>query len=103
MNPSSAAALNTAWHTFGMEWTSDSSAAFFFNGTQVSSFSNTAAISQMTSMYLILNYAVGGWPGTPSLAQWPAGASDQTKVDWVRVWQKPAVTGTVSFSGTAAG
>jgi autotransporter-associated beta strand protein len=103
VNPSSAAALNTAWHTFGMEWTSDTSAAFFFNGTQVSSFTNTAAISQMTSMYLILNYAVGGWPGTPSLAQWPAGASDQTKVDWVRVWQRPTVTGTVSFSGTATG
>ena len=103
VNPASAGALNTAWHTFGMEWTSDSTAAFFFNGTQVSSFTNATAISQMTSMYLILNYAVGGWPGTPSLAQWPAGASDQTKIDWVRVWQKPTVTGTVSFSGTATG
>lgn len=103
VNPSSASALNTAWHTFGMEWTSDTNARFYFDGAQVSSFSDATAISQMTSMYLILNYAVGGWPGTPSLAQWPAGASDQTKVDWVRVWQKPSVTGTVSFSGTATG
>src|SRR5262249_12054851 len=38
-------------------------------------------------MYMILDYAVGGWPGTPTLAQWPAGWTDQTKVDWVRVWQ----------------
>jgi autotransporter-associated beta strand protein len=103
VNPSSAGALNTAYHTFGMEWTSDTSAAFFFDGAQVSSFSNTTAIAQMTSMYLILNYAVGGWPGTPSLAQWPASASDQTKVDYVRVYQKPAVSGTITFSGTAAG
>jgi len=103
VNPSSASALNTAYHTFGMEWTSDTSAKFFFNGVQVSSFSDATAITQMTSMYLILNYAVGGWPGTPSLTQWAAGASDETKVDWVRVWQKPTVTGTVSFSGTATG
>jgi autotransporter-associated beta strand protein len=102
VDPGSAGALNTAYHTFGMEWTSDTSAAFFFNGAQVSSFSNAAAISQMTSMYLILNYAVGGWPGSPSLAQWPAGASDQTKIDYVRVYQRPAVSGTISFSGTAA-
>ncbi|MFM7207538.1 MAG: autotransporter-associated beta strand repeat-containing protein [Planctomycetaceae bacterium] len=102
VNPSSATALNTAYHTFGMEWTSDTSAKYFFDGAQVSSFSDATAISQMTSMYLILNYAVGGWPGTPSLAQWPTNASDTTKIDWVRVWQKPTVTGTVSFSGTAA-
>ena len=102
VNPSTAGALNAAYHTFGMEWTSDTSAAFFFDGAQVSSFSNATAIAQMTSMYLILNYAVGGWPGTPSTAQWPAGASDQTKIDYVRVYQKPVVSGTISFSGTAA-
>lgn len=102
VNPSSASALNTAWHTFGMEWVSDTSAAFFFNGTRVSSFSDAAAISQMTSMYLIFNYAVGGWPGTPSLTQWPAAHSDETKIDWVRVYQKPTTTGTIAFSGTAA-
>jgi autotransporter-associated beta strand protein len=101
-NPSSATALNTAYHTFGMEWTPDTSAKFFFDGVQQTSFTGTAGIAQMTSMYLILNYAVGGWPGTPSLTQWPAGVSDETKVDWVRVWQKPAVTGTISLSGTAA-
>jgi autotransporter-associated beta strand protein len=102
VNPSSASALNTAWHTFGMEWVSDTSAAFFFNGTRVSSFSDASAISQMTSMYLIFNYAVGGWPGTPSLTQWPAAHSDETKIDWVRVYQKPTTTGTIAYSGTAA-
>jgi MYXO-CTERM domain-containing protein len=38
-------------------------------------------------MYMLLDYAVGGWPGTPSLTQWPAGHTDQMNVDWVRVWQ----------------
>lgn len=102
VDPPGIDALNTDYHTFGMEWTSDTSAAFYFDGAQVSSFSNAAAIKQMTSMYLILNYAVGGWPGFPSLTQWPAGESDQTKFDYVRVYQKPAVGGTISFSGTAA-
>ncbi len=102
VDPPGIDALNTDYHTFGMEWTSDTSAAFFFDDVQVSSFSNAAAIKQMTSMYLILNYAVGGWPGFPSITQWPAGASDQTKFDYVRVYQKPAVGGTISFGGTAA-
>jgi autotransporter-associated beta strand protein len=42
----------------------------------------------MVNMYMILDYAVGGWPGTPTTTQWPVGFSDQTKVDWVRVWQR---------------
>ncbi len=102
VNPSSAGALNTGWHTFGMEWVSDSLVRFYFDGAQVSSFSDATAVSQMTSMYLILNYAVGGWPGTPSLAQWPAGASDATKIDYVRVYQIPATTGMIAFSGTSS-
>lgn len=86
VNPASAGDLTTTYHTYGMEWIEDSSVRFFFDGVQVSSFTN-AAVAQMTSMYLIMNYAVGGWPGTPSLAQWPANHSDDTKVDWIRVWQ----------------
>ena len=77
----------TGYHIFAMDWTAGSSVKFFLDGTQVSSFTNSA-VAQMVNMYLILDYAVGGWPGTPSTTQWPAGWSDQTLVDWVRVWQK---------------
>jgi len=80
-------ALNTGYHTFGMLWTSGTSVAYYFDGVQVSSFNNSA-VAQMANMYLILDYAVGGWPGTPSTTQWPAGWSDQTKIDWVHVWQQ---------------
>ena len=87
VNPGSANNLNTDYHTFAMDWVSDTSVKFYFDGAQVSSFTNSA-VAQMASMYMILDYAVGGWPGTPDTTQWPVGFSDQTKVDWVRVWQK---------------
>jgi autotransporter-associated beta strand protein len=76
------------YHTFGMEWLEDDYVGFYFDGQLVRSFGDNAAIAQMQSMYLIFNYAVGGWPGSPSLAQWPQGHTDDYKVDWVRVWQK---------------
>ena len=89
VNPGSAGDLGGAYHTFGMHWVEDASVTFYFDGVQVSSFTNSA-VNQMTSMYLILNYGVGGWPGTPSLAQWAAGHVDETKVDYVRIWQQRA-------------
>ena len=104
VNPGGIGDLRGQYHTFGMEWASDDYVRFFFNGNQVSSFGTDSAITQMSSMYLLLNYAVGGWPGTPSQAQWPDGWSDQTKVDWVRVWQKPAITGesTWTYNGSSS-
>jgi len=78
--------LSAAYHTFGVNWITNTSMAFYLDGTQVSSYSGSS-VSQMAYMYTILDYAVGGWPGTPSLTQWPAGWTDQTKVDWVRLWQ----------------
>ena len=89
VNPASAGNLGGTYHTFGMHWVEDTSVTFYFDGVQVSSFTNSA-VNQMTSMYLILNYGVGGWPGTPSLAQWPAGHVDETKIDYVRIWQQRA-------------
>src|ERR1035437_310423 len=80
-------ALYWDYHIFAMDWTSGTSVKFFFDGQQVSSFTDSA-VGQMAWMYMILDYAVGGWPGTPSTSQWPVGFSDQTQVDWVRVWQK---------------
>ena len=84
-----AGALNGAYHTFGMKWVKNTSVTFYLDGTQVSSYTG-ASVNQMVNMYLILDYAVGGWPGTPSTAQWPIGFSDQTKIDWVRVWTSAA-------------
>ena len=80
------APLYNDYHTFGMEWIEDDWVGFYFNGQLVSQFGDDSAVAQMQRMYLILNYAVGGWPGTPSTSQWAVGHSDQMKVDWVRVW-----------------
>ena len=79
--------LNAGYHTFGMDWTAGTSVKFFLDGNEVSYYTGSA-VSQMVNMYMILDYAVGGWPGTPSAAQWPAGWTDQTQVDWVRIWQR---------------
>ena len=77
----------SGYHIFAMDWVSDASVKFFMDGVQRTSFTSGVDVAEMVNMYMILDYAVGGWPGTPTTAQWPLGASDQTKVDWVRVWQ----------------
>ena len=86
VNPGSAGDLGGTYHTFGVHWLAGDNMAFYFDGAQVSSFGDNAAIAQMPYMYLILNYAVGGWPGTPNTTEWPVGHIDRTKIDWVRVW-----------------
>jgi autotransporter-associated beta strand protein len=78
--------LGAAFHTYGLEWTS-TQLKYYFDGALVKTASNQ---SSFQNMYTIFNYAVDGWPGAPSLAQWAAGASDVTQADWFRVWQKPA-------------
>ena len=78
--------LGDAFHTYGLEWTS-TQLKYYFDGVLVKTASNQASFQ---NMYTIFNYAVDGWPGAPSLAQWSAGASDVTQADWFRVWQKPA-------------
>ena len=86
VNPGNAGDLGGSYHHFAALWTANSSVRFFFDGVEVSSFYNAAEVGEMASMYLILDYAVGGWPGTPSTGEWPVGFTDQTKIDWVRVW-----------------
>ncbi|MGN6724857.1 MAG: family 16 glycosylhydrolase [Tepidisphaeraceae bacterium] len=83
----------SGWHTFGMSWVSDTSVSFYLDGTKVQSYTGSA-VAQMVNMYMILDYAVGGWPGTPSTSQWAIGASDQMKVDYVRVYQNNPNTST---------
>jgi len=87
VNPGSAGDLGGTYHNFGAKWVEDQSVQFYFDGQEVSSFYNSDAVAQMQHMYLMLNYAVGGWPGTPSTSQWPVGHTDETKVDFVRVWK----------------
>lgn len=89
-DPLGGAPLNTDYHTFGMEWIEDDWVGFYLDGRLVSQFGEDAAIAQMQRMYLILNYAVGGWAGTPSLEQWAPGHTDEMKIDWVRVWDTTA-------------
>ncbi|TWU00580.1 Endo-1,3-1,4-beta-glycanase ExsH [Botrimarina colliarenosi] len=88
VNPGSTGDLGGTYHTFGMEWREDDWVGFYFDGARVSEFGQDAAIAQMESMYLILNYAVGGWPGTPNTSEWPVGHTDEMKVDFVRVWKQ---------------
>lgn len=87
VNPGSAGDLGGTYHNFGAKWVEDQSVQFYFDGQEVSSFYNADAVAQMQHMYLMLNYAVAGWPGTPSTNQWPVGHVDETKVDFVRVWK----------------
>lgn len=79
--------LRSDWHIFGMEWTSGD-IKYYFDGNWMCQVTDDNAIAQMGYMYLILDYSVGGWPGTPNTSQWASGASDTFQVDWVRVWQK---------------
>lgn len=99
VNPLSAGNLNGTYHNFGVHWVSSSRVDFYFNGTMVSSLNNASAVSQMSSMYLILNYAVGGWPGRPNTSEWPVGHTDEMKIDWVRVWL-PASAKTSNWTST---
>lgn len=103
VNPGGIGDLGGAYHTFGMEWREDDWVGYYFNGQLVQQFGNDAAIAQMESMYLILNYAVGGWPGTPNTSEWPVGHTDETKVDFVRVWkQASGKTSDWGYTGAAA-
>jgi len=80
--------LRGTWHTFGLKWDPGTSVTFYLDGRQVQSYTGSS-VAQMVRMYMILDYAVGGWPGTPSTTQWPVGFTDQTQVDYVRLWQQP--------------
>jgi autotransporter-associated beta strand protein len=102
VNPGSAGDLGGSYHNFGMEWRADDWVGFYFDGALVSQFGTDSAIAQMENMYLILNYAVGGWPGQPNTTEWPNGHTDEMKVDWVRVWKQEGIKTTNWVHNTAA-
>lgn len=77
------------YRTFSALWDGQQ-LRWYLDGAEVRSFNN-AAVNQMDDLYLMLNYAVGGnpdtWIGRPSTSEWPVGHSDETRVDWIRVWK----------------
>ncbi len=81
--------VTAAFHNYGLQWTPNS-LTFYFDGTPTYTVTDANAIAQSANMYMLLNLAVGGWPGEP-----PSWASFPTsyQADWVRVWQlAPAQT-----------
>jgi autotransporter-associated beta strand protein len=84
--------LSAEYYNYGLHLDS-TGLRFYFDGQQVR-FSSYKPDFQ--NMYLIFNYAVGGWPGAPSTAQWANGASDQTLAEWIRVYQQAPTTGSTS-------
>jgi autotransporter-associated beta strand protein len=77
----------TSFNNYGMMWTPDS-ITFYFNGTPVDTITGSQAdIAQARNMYLLLDLAIGGWPGNPpSFAGFPSTMQIQN----VNVWQLPA-------------
>lgn len=91
--------LTAGYHDYAVEWTS-TYMKFYFDGGLIRTITDTAAIADASAMYLILNNAVGGWPGDP-----PTNATfpGNFETDWVRVWQKPAGALTSTWTKATAG
>ena len=90
---------SAAFHTYGVDWQADHM-TFYCDGVQKYSTTDTTAISQCSAMYMILNLAIGGWPGDPLPdATWPI----TYQVNWVRVWEKTSSSFPSSVTWTKAG
>ncbi|HOM61753.1 MAG TPA: family 16 glycosylhydrolase [Anaerohalosphaeraceae bacterium] len=86
--------LSAGFHTYALDWR-PWYVAYYFDDGYVRSLNDFAPSNDFGSMYLILDYYVGGdWSGEvwqhPDPATWPAPTSSsvQMKIDWVRVWQR---------------
>jgi beta-glucanase (GH16 family) len=87
--------LSAGFHTYALDWR-PWYVAYYFDNSFVRSLNDFGPANDFGSMYLILNYYVGGdWGGQvwqhPNPATWPDPAvSDAGKmqIDWVRVWQR---------------
>lgn len=75
--------LTQGFHDYAVEWAPDSM-RFFLDGELRGEVTDRSAIAQSAEHYMILNYAVGGWPGSPP--SWPP-QGDTYEIEWVRVWQ----------------
>jgi len=77
--------LTSAFRTYGLDW-KPSSMAWYYQNNRVALLTNSSAISQSANNYLIVNLAVGGWPGNPNSAHYPTTFESE----WVRVWKQVA-------------
>lgn len=81
--------LSDSYHTFGMDWT-QSNVTFYLDGKATATMATPADMH--SSMYLLLNLAVGGtWPGSPdATTNW---ADAEYNIDYVRVYQHTGIAG----------
>ena len=90
----------TSFNDYGMMWTPNA-ISFYFNGNLVDTINSSQAnIAQSQNMYLLLDLAIGGWPGNP-----PSWASFPTtmQVQDVNVWQLPSSSAmTMNFTGSGS-
>ena len=73
------AGATSGWHTYGLDW-EPGSITWYIDGNIVKTITSADAQISNTSMYLILNLALGSFSPTPQV---PA----ELRVDYVRVWQ----------------
>ena len=86
--------LSAGFHTYGMNWT-ESFVTFYLDGVQLGQMKTPAVMT--TSMYIIANLALGGWPGLPdATTPFPA----ELKIDYIRVWQDAAAMAPRELAGT---
>ncbi|MEX2092894.1 MAG: family 16 glycosylhydrolase, partial [Pirellulales bacterium] len=96
--------LSADYHNYGLQLDS-TGLRFFFDGQQVK-FSSYKP--EFQNMYLIFNYAVGGWPvdannpTPPSTTVWPSGHVDQTQAEWIRVWERAPASATSTWTFNSA-
>ncbi|HPY77398.1 MAG TPA: glycoside hydrolase family 16 protein, partial [Anaerohalosphaeraceae bacterium] len=86
--------LTADFHIYALDWR-PWYVAYYFDNSYVRSLNDFGPSNDFGSMYLILDYYVGGnWGGQvwqhPNPATWPAPTSSsvQFQIDWVRVWQR---------------
>ncbi len=86
----------TSLNDYGMMWTPNS-ITFYFNGSAIYTVSgSTADIGQSQNMYLLLDLAVGGWPGEPpTWASFPA----TMQIKNVNIWQLAPSNMTMNWTG----
>jgi autotransporter-associated beta strand protein len=90
--------LSADYHNYGLKLDT-TGLSFYFDGNLVK---QSSYKPDFYDMYLIFNHAVGGWPGAPSTSQWPNGATDEVRADWIRVWRAAPASSESTWSYNAA-
>lgn len=87
-----------SWHTYGMVWDQATDRiSISFDGATFASVPGASTKFPALPRYLILNTAIGGWPGSPNATTpWPL----QHVVDRVSVYRSVSASPTASASAT---